>query len=76
MKSNTLKYSCPKADIIQFGATDDQIAEFSTGSRAINAVCKCARNEYNFEINPQLIMVDYEIISQNDEDNILNIWGF
>ena len=75
MKSNTLKYICPKVDIIQFGGTDDQIEEFSTGSRIINAVCKCNKNEFNFEINPQLIMVDYEIIPSKD-NNILNIWGF
>ena len=74
MKSNTLRYSCPTADIIQFGASDDQVEDFSTGSRTINAICKCSRNEFNFEINPQLIMVDYEIVKE--EHNVFTDWGF
>lgn len=74
MKSNTLKYVCPKADIIQFGATDEEVEELSTGSHKINAVCKCAKNEWNFQIDPQLIMVDYEIVPEKQD--ILTQWGF
>lgn len=74
MKSNTLKYECPKADIIQFGATDEQVQEFSTGARTINAVCKCCKNVWNFQVAPQLILIDYEII--NEDKNIAAQWGF
>lgn len=72
MKSNTLKFSCPNVDIIQFGGTDEQIELFSKGCR-INAVCKCNKNEWGFNIDPQLILIDYEIIK---DDNILSAWGF
>ena len=74
MKSNTLKFECPKADVIQFGATDEQVEEFSTGSRTINAVCKCCKNVWNFQVTPQLILIDYEIV--NADKSIAAQWGF
>ena len=74
MKSNTLKFICPRADIIQFGATDEEIEEFSTGSCRINAICKCTKNEWNYQIDPQLILIDYEVIPEKQD--ILTQWGF
>ena len=67
MKSNTLKYSTPSfVDIIQFGGTDEEIEQFNVNtSVVINAVCKCCANEWNGNINPQLQMVDYEVVIQN-----------
>ena len=74
MKSNTLKYSLPNIDIIQFGGTEEEIETFSSeGTVVINAVCKCCANEWNWQINPQLQLVDYEIIDQ--QTSILD-WGF
>ncbi len=73
MKSNTLKYCGPKADIIQFGGTEEEIEMFQSKPCKINAVCKCVKNEWNYQIDPQLIMVDYEIVTEND---ILSQWGF
>ena len=73
MKSNTLKYSIPGVDIIQFGGTDEEIEMFGTGVHTINAVCKCAANEWNWQIDPQLIMVDYELVDK--EPTVLD-WGF
>lgn len=73
MKSNTLKYCGPKADIIQFGGTDEEIEMFQSKPCKINAVCKCVKNEWNYQVDPQLIMVDYEIVTEND---ILSQWGF
>jgi single-stranded-DNA-specific exonuclease len=74
MKSNTLKYICPRADIIQFGASDEEIKQLSTDSCKINAVCKCTKNEWNYQIDPQLILIDYEIVP--NKADILTQWGF
>lgn len=73
MKSNTLKYSLPGVDIIQFGGTEEEIELFSSGVHTINAVCKCAANEWNGMVSPQLIMEDYEIV-ENDKIDILSDW--
>lgn len=71
MKSNTLKYELPCGiDIIQFGGTEEQIDKFKNGTVTINAVCKCCANEWNWQINPQLQMVDYEIVEETYD------WGF
>ena len=71
MKSNTLKYELPCGiDIIQFGGTEEQIDKFKNRTVTINAVCKCCANEWNWQINPQLQMVDYEIVEETYD------WGF
>lgn len=76
MKSNTLKYDLPVADIIQFAGTDEQIEKFTCGDViTINAVCKCCKNEWNYEINPQLQMVDYEI-TKEEKPGVIDGWGF
>ena len=64
MKSNTLKFILPNIDIIKFGGTEDEIKKFSTeGYVEINCVCQCCINEWpQFVYNPQLQMVDYEIV--------------
>ena len=67
MKSNTLKYSTPSfVDIIQFGGTEEEIEQFNVNtSVVINAVCKCCANEWAGNVNPQLQMVDYEVVIQS-----------
>lgn len=76
MKSNTLKYDLPVADIIQFAGTDEQIEKFTSGEIVtIDAVCKCCKNEWNYEINPQLQMVDYEI-TKEEKPGVIDGWGF
>lgn len=76
MKSNTLKYTLPVADIIQFGGTDEEIDKFNTPTTIeINAVCKCCANEWNYQINPQLQMIDYEIVDEI-EPSVTEGWGF
>jgi single-stranded-DNA-specific exonuclease len=68
MKGNTLKFKMPNVDIIKFGGTDDEVKKFSTeGYVEIDCVCQCCINEWpQFVYNPQLMMVDYEIVdSQN-----------
>ena len=64
MKSNTLKFKLPNVDIIKFGGTDGEIEKFSTqGYVEIDCVCQCCINEWpQFVYNPQLQMVDYEIV--------------
>ena len=74
MKSNTLKYCGPRADIIQFGGTEEEIEAFQSKPCKINAVCKCVKNEWNFQVDPQLILVDYEIIPEKQD--VLTQWGF
>lgn len=76
MKSNTLKYTLPVADIIQFGGTDEEIDKFNTSTTIeINAVCKCCANEWNYQINPQLQMIDYEIVDEI-KPSVTEGWGF
>lgn len=76
MKSNTLKYELPVADIIQFAGTDEQIEKFTSGNIiTINAVCKCCKNEWNWTINPQLQMIDYEIVNE-ETPSVVEGWGF
>lgn len=77
MKSNTLKFTLPnKIDIIKFGGTEEEIQTFKTeGFVYIDCICKCAINEWNWEINPQLQMVDYEIVDFI-EPTISDSWGF
>ena len=68
MKGNTLKFKMSNVDIIKFGGTDDEVKKFSTeGYVEIDCVCQCCINEWpQFVYNPQLMMVDYEIVdSQN-----------
>jgi single-stranded-DNA-specific exonuclease len=64
MKSNTLKFKLSNVDIIKFGGTDEEIEKFSTqGYVEIDCVCQCCINEWpQFVYNPQLQMVDYEIV--------------
>ena len=76
MKSNTLKYEHPLVDIIQFAGKDDEIEQFTDGKiYTIRAVCKCCENEWNFQINPQLQMIDYEI-TNIEEPTIVQGWNF
>lgn len=76
MKSNTLKYTLPTVDIIQFSGTEEEIDKFNTPNIIeINAVCKCCSNEWNYQINPQLQMIDYEIIDI-EEPTLIQSWNF
>lgn len=76
MKSNTLKFSYPSVDIIKFKGEDEEIEIFNKVSNTyINAICKCAINEWNGELNPQLVMIDYEIV-EKENNSILESWGF
>lgn len=64
MKNNTLKIALNgNLSIIKFEGTDEDIDNFTTqGWKEIRAICKCANNEWNGEVNPQLILEDYEVI--------------
>lgn len=76
MKSNTLKYSLPTLDIIQFAGTDEEIALFNTATTVeVNAVCKCCANEWNYEVNPQLQIMCYEVVNKT-EPTVTEGWGF
>lgn len=74
MKSNTLKITLPnKISIIKFSGTDEEIEQLSKGIY-INMVCKCNRNEWNWQIDPQLECVNYEIADK--KASITEMWGF
>ena len=67
MKSNTLKFDLPNnVSLIKFSGTDSEIEKFSIsqGFIEVEAVCKCNENEWNGKITPQLIIEDYNILSQ------------
>lgn len=66
MKSNTLKITLPNGiDIIKFGGTEEEIEQFSTeGYVTVNMVCKCCANEWNYNVNPQLQLENYEIVDK------------
>lgn len=79
MKSNTLKYSLPSVNIIQFGGTEEEIDRFKNSQVTyINAICKCCANEWMGRVSPQLQMIDYEVIKKEvtEEQNVLISWGF
>lgn len=77
MKSNTLKYSLPSVDIIQFSGSDEQVEKFEHGIYFINAVCKCTTNEWNWEINPQLVIEEFEEVEiEPTKQDIIASWGF
>lgn len=67
MKSNTLKFTLPNGlSIIKFNGTEEEIEKFTTkGYLEINAICKCAANEWNGNTYPQLIIENYEIIDSS-----------
>ena len=50
--------------------TEEEISVFDTqnGYVIINTICRCRANEFNWEINPQLELIDYEIINKSAWD--------
>ena len=77
MASNTLKIDGPIAEIIKFRATEEDIETLSSASCLMNAVCKCGENEWNYQIRPQLLLVDYEFIEGSEEKKtLITEWGF
>ena len=67
MKSNTLKFNLMNGlSIIKFNGTEQEVEKFTTtGYLEVNAICKCNKNEWNGQVYPQLIMLDYEIIDSS-----------
>ena len=65
MASNTMKISLPNnVSIIKFRMPDEEYEKLISekGYVEINAICKCARNEWNGNVSAQLILNDYEIV--------------
>lgn len=75
-KGNTLKINTPSnIPLMKFGGTDEELEILNTDNIVtINAVCRCNANEWNFEINPQLLVEDYEIVPT--KQNQIEKWGF
>jgi len=74
MKSNTVKINLPTVDLIKFQATEDEIEKFSNENITIDVICKPSKNEWNFQVDPQLIIMDYNILE--GKQDLLERWGF
>lgn len=73
-KNNTVKIDTPSGvPLMKFGITDEEIADLKSGV-ILNAVCKANANEWNFEINPQLMIDDMEY--KPKQKSITESWGF
>lgn len=76
MKSNTLKFDfCNNVKAIKFSGTEEEIEKFSNEKNTVLFICKCAANEWNGNVTPQLQIVDYEI-QKIEKKNISEIWNF
>lgn len=71
-KDNTLKITLPnKVSLIMFHAPDDlcdMLQNQNPGYYTMNIVARCAANEYNGYITPQLKIKDWKIIEQSKWD--------
>ena len=76
-KGNTLKINTPSnIPLMKFGGTEEELDLFNTPAIVtINAVCRCNANEYNWEINPQLMIEAYEIV-ETPNATAADLWGF
>lgn len=68
-KDNTLKITLPnKVALIMFHADDDlcdRLQNQNPGYYIMNIVARCAANEYNGYVTPQLKIKDFEIVGQS-----------
>lgn len=71
-KDNTLKITLPnRVSLIMFHAPDelcDMLQNQNPGYYTMNIVARCAANEYNGYVTPQLKIKDWEIIEQSKWD--------
>ena len=71
MGSKTLKITLPNhIDVIKFFGTDEEIETFNVqqGYIECDLICQCKKNEYNWQINPQLFLIDYNIVDRKAID--------
>ena len=62
--------------LMKFGGTEEELDLLNTSTIVtIKAVCRCNANEYNWEINPQLIIEEYEVVEIPDLAPV-DLWGF
>ena len=63
-KDNTLKITLPNGiTLMKFKATEEEKEIFSfTGSKTMNIVGKCNKNEYMGRVTPQIFIEDYDIL--------------
>ena len=65
LKNTTIKISLPNnCSIIKFGTDEEEFNKLysENGFIEINAVCQCRVNEWCGSRNPQLLLVDYEVV--------------
>jgi single-stranded DNA-specific DHH superfamily exonuclease len=71
-KDNTLKITLPnRISLIMFHAEDelcDKLQNHNPGYYTMNIVARCAANEYNGNVSPQLKIKDFEIVGQGMYD--------
>jgi single-stranded-DNA-specific exonuclease len=72
-KDNTLKITLPnRISLIMFKVDDelcDKLQNQNPGYYSIDIVARCAANEYNGNVSPQLKIKDFEIVGQS-------VWDF
>ena len=71
-KDNTLKITLPnRISLIMFHAENelcDKLQNHNPGYYTMNIVARCAANEYNGNVSPQLKIKDFEIVDQGMYD--------
>lgn len=67
-KGSTLKITLPSGmSLIRFSSNEEEFESLSDsglGCISINIVGKCRRNEWNGNINPEIEVIDYEIVDR------------
>ena len=67
-KNPTLKITLPNGtSLIKFKSSEEEFNELYSelGCVTINIIGKCEKNVWNFTINPQVIIEDYEIVGRS-----------
>jgi hypothetical protein len=71
-KDNTLKITLPnRISLIMFKVDEelcDKLQNQNPGYYSIDIVARCAANEYNGNVSPQLKIKDFEIVGQSAWD--------
>lgn len=61
-KHPTLKISLPNGvSIIKFKSSQEEYEKFCEDGLVLKCVCKCAKNEWDGKVTPQLLVQDYEL---------------
>lgn len=57
----TIKIQIGDISLIKFKASEELYEEICGDNMILTCVCKCNKNEWNGNVNPQLIIEDFEL---------------